>query len=127
MTGNAAGIDSLDEMAAAEDTSVIDNLDTESVGEEVAVSDYLDTRSVIVEADRSKPLYKCDECAFSCFTTDSLEEHTISEHTKEHSQPDLMFLHSCNLCDFETNDFVELMEHMKEKTSHNRCISQLLL
>ena len=83
----------------------------------VATIVVLDTELAIEEAaepNKSRPLYKCDLCAFCTATTNSLKDHKKNKHTKEETFTNPMYLHSCIACDFETNDFLKLMNHIKE-------------
>ena len=77
-----------------------------------------------VPSDRVKPipLYKCKECAFAATSTEALTEHKKTEHiiklSSKTQDEASVFLHSCISCQFRTNDYNELNEHIE--SSHGK-------
>ena len=69
----------------------------------------------------TKPTIKCDECGFLTRSEDNVKEHKKKKHDKENvkvndqqKEGNIVYMHSCISCIFQTNDYNSLKKHIEE-------------
>ena len=80
------------------------------------------------KAVKCLPLFKCNECTFMTRTEQNLKQHKTKKHCQVHEEefmkiPDkVVFMHTCISCEFKTNEYDDLREHIME---HKRSTNDL--
>ena len=66
------------------------------------------------ELESLHSIVKCDECTFITKSGVKLQEHKVKHvnETKRDNSEEIPFMHSCVTCDFNTNDYQILKEHV---------------
>ena len=54
--------------------------------EEVSGGGHIDPKDILITSPAMEDCYRCSQCAFTCFTIDELNEHSLTHLTVERTR-----------------------------------------